>query len=531
MRYCASVVERAAPEKIMVLCAGGAFSKSVGDLFEASARASNVTVEVVPTDRNVRDAVTEARAADRSTALLFVALDEEDVLSAIEAGADEAITSDAVDLPEVDRILRRTLARGQTRLYHERIYGAAAHAEKLTALGTLVAGVAHEINNPCSALTLSLQVVKLRLAPLFELARVSASPDEYRTALRTHLERADARRFLPDMSSTFEDMLRATESIAAIVSDLRLFARSEEREAPQHVDVHALIDQVLRIVGARVSSVAHVERDYDPAVTFAYVQRSRLAQVLTNILVNAAQAMAEIQRPIHRVRISTRADAEGFVISIADTGPGIAPDQLDRIFDPFFTTKKPGEGTGLGLALSSDLVRRMGGQILVESELGHGATFLLYIPIGRPAADSGEPISSQWVPSSYGRRAVILAIDDDERVLRSYARALRDRYDVLLATDGQEAIDLLASGSHADAILTDMQMADVGGRRLVEWLRAERPKLVKRVVVATAVPMSEADERSLRETCGALLYKPVSFDALHSAFARIFRDRGELAAE
>src|SRR6185369_8112164 len=124
--------------------------------------------------------------------------------------------------------------------------------------------------------------------------------------------------------------------------------------------------------------------------------------------------------------------------------------------DPFFTTKKAGEGTGLGLALSQDLVQRMGGQILVESEVGQGATFLVYLPLGKRAAASDEPRSMDWAPSSQGRRAVILAVDDDERVLRAYARALRDRYDVLLATDGQEAIDMLASGSHADAVLTDM---------------------------------------------------------------------------
>src|SRR5262249_49017404 len=157
----------------------------------------------------------------------------------------------------------------------------------------------------------------------------------------------------------------------------------------------------------------------------------------------------------------------------------------DRIFDPFYTTKKAGEGTGLGLALSSDLVRRMGGQILVESELGHGATFIVYLPLGAPVTQSQPPSRPAWVPAAYGRRAVILAVDDDERVLRAYARALREHYDVLLATDGQEAIELLSSGSQADAILTDMQMADIGGRQFLSWLATERPALVKKVVVAT----------------------------------------------
>jgi signal transduction histidine kinase/CheY-like chemotaxis protein len=520
-----------APEKLVVLVSGAAYDEAAAEMISAAARACGAAFTIERTDRDLRDALAEARAAERGTALLFIAADEEDALAAIESGADEAATLDACDLQHVDRIVQRALVRARTRLYNEKLYGTAAHAEKLSALGTLVAGVAHEINNPCSALTLSLEVVKFRLGPLFELAKTASTVDEYRAALRAQLDRADMRRFLPDLSSTFDDMVRSTEAISAIVGDLRLFARSEEREQPQHVDLHSLLDQVLRIVGARITSIAHVERDYDPHVSYAYVPRSRLAQVLTNILINAAQAMAEVSRSMHRLRISTRADQEGVVISISDTGPGIPPEQLGRIFDPFFTTKKPGEGTGLGLALSSDLVNRMGGQILVESEVGHGATFLIYLPLGKPMSQSSEPARPAWVPEAYGRRAVILAVDDDERVLRAYARALRDRYDVLLATDGQEAIDLLASGSHADAILTDMQMTDVGGRQLLSWLATERPELVKRVVVATAVPMSEEEEEKLKGTCAAVLYKPISYERLHTTFRTLFHENGgELAA-
>ncbi len=518
--------DRASPEKLVVLIASDAYDEATCELLRAAARACDAAVSIERTDRDLRDTISEARAADRSSALLYIASDEEDALAAIEHGADEAATfsarhpahGGAHDVGEIDRTLRRALTRARTRLYNEQLYGSAAHAEKLSALGTLVAGVAHEINNPCSALTLSLQVVKFRLAPLFDLARTAPSPEEHRAALRLLLDRADMRRFLPDLSSTFDDMVRATESISAIVGDLRLFARSEEREQPQHVDLHALIDQVLRIAGARISAVAHIERDYDPQVSYAFVPRSRLAQVLTNIFVNAAQAMAEIPRPMHRLRVSTRTDQEGLVISVSDTGPGIPADQLERIFDPFFTTKKPGEGTGLGLALSSDLVRRMGGQILATSEPGSGATFLIYLPLGKPATASSEPQRADWVPSSYGRRSVILAVDDDERVLRAYARALRDRYDVLLATDGQEAIDMLSSGSHADAILTDLRMTDIGGRQLIAWLQTERPALAKKVVVSTAVPLDEAEEEKLQASCAALVYKPVSYDRLHAVF-------------
>ncbi len=536
--------DRANPQKLVVLIAGEARNEALCELLRAAAAAEGASISIERTDRDLRDAVSATRALDRSSSLLFVTTDEEDALAAIEVGADEAIAfrTNEADLSadhaslasshgiqDVDRLVRRALTRAKTRLYSEQIYGTAAHAEKLSALGTLVAGVAHEINNPCAALTLSLQVVKYRLTPLFELARVAPTPEEYRAALRPVLEQTDLRRFLPDLSSTFEDMVRATEAISAIVSDLRLFARTEEREQPQRVEVHALIDQVLRIAGARISAVAHIERDYDANVSYAHVARFRLAQVLTNIFVNAAQAMAEVSRPIHRLRVGTRADQEGLVISVSDSGPGIPAEQLERIFDPFFTTKKPGEGTGLGLALSSDLVRQMGGQLIVESEYGNGATFLIYLPLGTPIAAASPPQASDWVPSSYGRRSVILAVDDDERVLRAYARALRDRYDVLLATDGQEAIDLLSSGSHADAVLTDLRMTDLGGRQLIAWLAAERPALSKKVVISTAVPLEMAEEEKLRECSAALLYKPVSYEKLHTVFRRLL-ETDDLAA-
>ena len=526
-----AVHEPTSPEKLVIVVAGEVASDRALDLLRDAAKTTRADVTIETTTRDLRDALSDARSADRSAALLFIAADEDDALAAIEAGADEAAAIAACTAQALERYVARAMVRAKTRLYNEQLYGSAAHAEKLSALGTLVAGVAHEINNPCSALTLSLQVVKYRLAPLFDLAKSSASPEDHRAALRAALERADVRRFLPDLSSTFDDMVRSTEAISAIVGDLRLFARSDEREEPQHVDIHGLLDQVLRITGSRLGSVAHVERDYDPHVSFAYVARSRLAQVLTNIFVNAAQAMAEIERPMHRLRISTRADEEGLVISISDTGPGIPEDKLERVFDPFYTTKKPGEGTGLGLALSSDLVRRMGGQLMVESELGQGATFLVYLPLGKPVAEKAESKRSAWLPETYDRRSVILAVDDDERVLRAYARALREQYDVLLATDGQEAIDLLASGSHADAVLTDLQMNDVGGEQLLSWLIGERPSLAKRVVIATAVPLSEEEESALKKRCAAILEKPISYEKLHSVFRKLLRDVEKLAAE
>ncbi len=483
-------------------------------------------------DGNLRDGVPNARLGNRDIALLFAAVDDASALSAIEAGADEVLIvpeeGGAVDFVQA---AQRALVRASVRLHTERLFGSAAHAEKLRALGALVAGVAHEINNPCAALLLSIEVVRRRLTPLFELAREASSPEAYKRGLEATLRRVDMQRSLPDMSPILDDMARATDSISAIVRDLRVFTRADELEQPQRVDLHEVLDQVLRLAGSRITAVGHLERDYAAELPPVFVPRSRLAQVLTNILVNAAQAITQIERPVHRVRVSTRADEEGVVVAISDTGPGILPEHLDRIFDPFFTTKKPGEGTGLGLALSTDLVRRMGGQIIAESNPGEGATFLVYLPSAPDDVLEEESRDARWVQAASPRRRVILAVDNDERVLRAYARTLRDSYDVLLATDGQEAIDLLRSGSQADAVLTDLQMPEVDGRQLMAWLEEHRPELSGHVVVVTATPLTEAEDGVLRGRCAALLAKPATHEGLLSAIERALPVPADLLVE
>ncbi|MEZ4410879.1 MAG: ATP-binding protein [Polyangiales bacterium] len=365
-------------------------------------------------------------------------------------------------------------------------------------------------------------MLRRRLYPLAELEREGASGAAYRERLAALLARAEVQRVMPEVTRVLDDMGRATDTISSIVRDLHVFTRVDELEKPQRVDVHEIINQVLRLAGSRVTARGHVERDFAVELPAVYVPRSRLAQVLTNILVNAAQAIAEVDRPVHRVQVSTRADDEGIIIAVRDTGPGIAPEHLDRVFDPFFTTKKPGEGTGLGLALSSDLVRRMGGQLLVQSTFGEGATFMVYLPAAPEDApyEPALPLPSWRPPANATLRRSVLVVDDDERVLRAYARVLRDDYDVLLASDGQEAIDLLRSGSRADLVITDLEMPEVDGLALIDWLRAERPELARRVVMATATPLAEIEDSGVESKVSALLGKPVSPAALLAACER-----------
>src|SRR5262249_52509192 len=150
--------------------------------------------------------------------------------------------------------------------------------------------------------------------------------------------------------------------------------------------------------------------------------------------------------------ITARADEDFLAIAISDTGPGIAPESLSRIFDPFFTTKRQELGTGLGLAISRSILRRLGGDLLVESVYGDGATFVCFLPIpSRDAArERSKPEKSRPDSSPARSSSSILLVDDDERMLRSYSLLLNQDYRLVTAQDGRDAIELLESGSQPE---------------------------------------------------------------------------------
>jgi signal transduction histidine kinase len=240
-------------------------------------------------------------------------------------------------------------------------------AERLAAVGTLAAGVAHEINNPLMYVTGNVEVanrVLRRLREAESLAPLVTGP------LRSSWD---------ELGSALQAAQEGAERVRVIVRDLKVLSRAQETPA-KPMNVRAVVEASLTVASNAIANRAKLIKEIEdvPAVMG---QESRLGQVVLNLLMNAVHAIPEGNPAGHIIRVVTSTDAQGrVVIEVGDSGEGIPPDVLGRIFDPFFTTKDVGAGTGLGLSISLSLVKSMGGAIDVQSEPGVGSTFRVILP-------------------------------------------------------------------------------------------------------------------------------------------------------
>jgi signal transduction histidine kinase len=245
-----------------------------------------------------------------------------------------------------------------------RLQGQVVASDRMATIGTLTAGIAHEINNPLSALLSNLHLLGR------ELARV-----------RTGQPLTSAT--LEEMAEIHADADAAAAMVLTIAGDLRTFSRQAE-EIPRPVSVTRVLDSSLRMARNAIQPRAVTVRDYADVPPVLGVESS-LGQVFLNLLVNAAQAIPEGHSDRHQVRVAVCVEGEHVCVSITDTGHGMTEAVKRRIFTPFFTTKPSGVGTGLGLSICQRIVSSFGGDISVESELGRGTTFRVRLPAA-PAA-------------------------------------------------------------------------------------------------------------------------------------------------
>jgi two-component system, NtrC family, sensor kinase len=242
-------------------------------------------------------------------------------------------------------------------------------ADRMASMGTLAAGVAHEINNPLAYISSNLSFLSE------QLSRTELSPEA-----------------LTELSEVVAETQEGAGRVRSIVQDLKTFARPDE-ELRGPVNVHQVIDGALRLVrNELLRQNAQVERTLEP-VPAVLGNESRLGQVLVNLLVNALQAFPERRATANRIRIAARrVGARQVALEIEDNGSGMSPEVMQRIFDPFFTTKPVGVGTGLGLAICHTIIQSMGGQIDVHSTPGKGTTFLLSLSVYQEDEDEDGPV-------------------------------------------------------------------------------------------------------------------------------------------
>jgi CheY-like chemotaxis protein len=357
-----------------------------------------------------------------------------------------------------------------------------ARTDRLASLGTLAAGVAHEINNPLTFMALGIELASRRIAA----SGLSAHEKE-------------------QILATLADVSRGADRVALVVRDLKTFSRVAEDEG-HPVDVRDVIDSALRIVAHRSKHFAEVVSFVDglPPVS---ANAARLEQVFVNLLLNAVQAFEEA-RAGNRIELRGGLDGERVFIDVEDNGPGISADVTPRIFDPFFTTKPVGEGTGLGLAIVHGILTQMGGDITVTSAVGRGTVFRVTLAV---AGRRGEPLTSE-VPASdvVAKRARVLIVDDEREVAAVMKRALDARHDVVALTSPKEALELIASGAELDVVFCDLAMPGMSGTELYREVVRTRPELASRFVIVTGGAISGRMQGFLDSWTGPCLEKPFS---------------------
>lgn len=383
--------------------------------------------------------------------------------------------------------------------------------DRLAAVGSVAATVAHELNNPLGYLLLSAEEAGCALARLEEeLGSPSANVDVLRTLLAAVQDGAD----------------RA----CAIAADLLLFARDSGEEWTDVDAVHA-VEAALRMVRKAIEPGVRLELDLRP-VPLVRANEGRLVQVFINLLSNAGRALREATRP-PVLGIRTRSSGEDVVIEVWDTGCGLGAGTKERVFDPFFTNRNGGGGTGIGLAVCHRVVTELGGTIEPHDMPQGGARFVITLP-SVPGSD--EPVQAPTPPPAEptpagprgGRRPRVLIVDDEREIVRSIQRVLRSSYEVAVAFSGNQARALLEVDADFDAVLCDATMPDGSGADLVAWLQGANPTLLERLLLVTGGGVTVSDRRFIAANRERVLLKPLEREVLLARLASVVG--GEVAA-
>ncbi|PYP56294.1 MAG: hypothetical protein DMD40_11410 [Gemmatimonadetes bacterium] len=371
-------------------------------------------------------------------------------------------------------------------------------SEKMSAIGQLIAGVAHDLNNP--------------------LASVVGFSDLL----------GEAPDVPPRLAEPLAVIRQEAERASAIVRNLLSFARRQEGERqlqsirPILESTHQLLKN--QLLAARIE----LTLTFEPGLPEVEVHANQVKQVFVNIINNAAQAIASTRAREGggRIEIATKCEPDGLSVNISDNGPGIPEAVAQRVFEPFFSTKSEGEGTGLGLSISLGIVKEHGGNITVDpggAGSGRGATFSVELPTGVRAALSPLPRGAESEPAPPERQEHlrVLVVDDEPHILHYMQATLESwGHEVVLAQDGSQALKR-ALMQPFDLIICDLRMPRLGGREMFHTLARMHPTVADRIIFATGDTVRGDTLQFLEELGRPFLQKPFKLDALRRVLAGV----------
>ncbi|MEE9217609.1 MAG: response regulator [Acidobacteriota bacterium] len=375
-----------------------------------------------------------------------------------------------------DRTIQHQVERERGRLQMQFLQN-----EKLSSLGRLVAGVAHELNNPLTGVIGYSQLL------------LGRSSD---TKLKRQLERI------------YTQACRCQK----VIQNLIVFGR-KHRPIKRYLGLNGILTKVLNVLSLQLNlDSIQIVTELDPKLPLTMVDYDQMRQVFMNVINNAHQAMMESDGKVLTVRSSCR---DGRIhIEFQDTGPGIPAEIVGKVLDPFFTTREIGKGMGLGLSVSYSVVRSHGGEIHIDSAPGGGARIILDLPVLSPGSSTEADGDRASLPR-------VLVVDDEPVIVDLMVEILTEgRFRADTASDGLEALRKLSTGSY-DAVLLDLKMPEMDGRSLYEQICKQYPELTKRVIFATGDTVGE-ETRQFLQNCGRpILSKPFEIDRLINTLSTV----------
>jgi signal transduction histidine kinase len=437
--------------------------------------------------------IVQSRGLDVPFIIVSNAISERDAIEAMRAGAHDFLFKHS--LGKMGAIIERETREAELRQERRRMQQQLMLADRLSTVGMLAAGVAHEINNPLAYVIGNLEFALGRIA--------SGHPLE-------ESERAE-------VAQALTHAREGSDRICHITRDLKTFCRCTPDEAKSAVNVRRVMESSISMAWNQIRHRARLTRNFE-RVPSTNGHESRLGQVFLNLLVNAAQALPDDGIEQNEIIVTIRNEHGSVVIEVRDNGSGMSAEHRARAFEPFFTTKQPELGSGIGLSICHSIVADMGGAISCESELGQGTTFQVRLPVNTSTALTSLPPRAE-APALPPSR--ILVIDDEPALCAVVRRLLKHEHEVIGYVDGREALKLLHQDVAFDVIVCDIMMPYLSGIEFYSQLRTRHPELSSRVVFMTGGAFNGPAQQFLRTVSNPVLEKPFESRSLHAVIAQV----------